>query len=63
MDFEQQFSQWIDESLAAEVPENVKAFAFLLWEPAEIKGSKFAVDLVGTECFDAEDSARGLGVR
>ena len=62
MDFEQQFSQWIDESLAAEVPENVKAFAFLLWEPAEIKGSKFAVDLVGT-ALRRGGSARGLGVR
>ena len=55
MEFEAQFSQWLDESLAAEVPDEVKAFAFLLWEPAEIEGSKFAVDLVGTARFDADD--------
>jgi hypothetical protein len=54
MDFEAQFSQWIKESLAAEVPKRVKGFAFLLGEPAETKGSKFAVDPVGTDRFDAD---------
>jgi hypothetical protein len=32
MDFEAQFSQWLDESLAAVDPKSVKAFGFLLWQ-------------------------------
>jgi hypothetical protein len=55
MNFEDQFSQWIDESLAGDIPESVKAFCFNLFEPAEIPGVKFGVELIGADRFDEGD--------
>ncbi len=55
MSFEDQFSEWIDESLASYIPECVKAFSFNLFEPAEIPGVRFGVELIGANRFDEKD--------
>ena len=53
--FEDQFHQWLQESLANGAPVGVVAFAFNLFEPAFDPASKFGVELVGTEAFDPDD--------
>jgi hypothetical protein len=55
MSFEDQFSRWIDDSLAADTPSSVKAFSFNLCEPAGIAGVKFGVELIGAGTFDEDD--------
>jgi hypothetical protein len=55
MDFEQQFAAWLNDGLAGDTPDNVKAFSFNLYEPAGIPDVKFGVEIVGAGSFDAED--------
>ncbi len=56
MDFEQEFRKWLGESLKLELPGEVKAFAFNLFEPASVDGVKFGVELIGAREFDVHDS-------
>jgi len=55
MSFEDEFSRWIDDSLAGDTPKSVKAFCFSLYEPAGLTGVKFGVELIGAGRFDEND--------
>lgn len=55
MTFSAQFEEWLKQAFSSGVPEDVKAFAFNLYEPAPIKGVCFGVELVGTGGFDREN--------
>lgn len=54
--FEDQFRNWLRESLSDGAPEDVVGFAFNLYEPGDDPNSKFAVELVGTDEFQHHDS-------
>ncbi|MCC5847289.1 MAG: hypothetical protein JJU29_04270 [Verrucomicrobia bacterium] len=55
MSFVHTFRCWLNESLAQDVPDSVKAFSFNLFEPAMVDGVKFGVEVVGTGEFDEDD--------
>ena len=46
-------SSWVDSTLATELPQDVKAIAFNLYEDA---GKKWSVEIVGTSSFNPDDS-------
>lgn len=52
MSFPEQFEDWLLEAFASEVPEEVKAFSFNLYEPAFVDDVKFGMKVVGTSQFD-----------
>lgn len=45
-------ANWIDQVLSGDVPYTVVAFCFNLYEEAD---SSWAMELVGTDCFDIEN--------
>lgn len=47
-----EFSKWLDNALLQEIPEEVTAFGFNLYEDED---DHWSVELVGTERFDPED--------
>lgn len=53
--FEKTFEDWLEESLSADISENVRAFSFNLDESAFEDGYKFGIELIGAERFDADD--------
>lgn len=55
MDFKNRFAAWLNDGLAGEIPDNVRAFSFNLYEPAMIEGVKYGVELIGADAFDEDD--------
>ncbi len=55
MKFDQQFENWVKKSLNSELPNNIKAFSFNLYEPALVEGVKFGIELIGAGAFDLEN--------
>lgn len=55
MKFAEQFEGWLRQAFASEVPGEVRAFSFNLFEPAFVTGVKFGVELVGASRFDPND--------
>jgi hypothetical protein len=53
--FERNFEEWLEESLESDIPDNVKAFSFNLYEPAFQAGYEFGMELIGAEKFDLND--------
>lgn len=53
--FEKTFEDWLEESLSADISENVRAFSFNLNEAAFVENCKFGIELIGAERFDADD--------
>lgn len=73
MDFENTFISWLHASLTAPIRDEVKAFAFNLYEPAGEPGVKFGIELIGAGVFDEDDpdwpceeiwepETRGIGI-
>jgi hypothetical protein len=54
MKFERDFRAWLESSLM-DVPPDVKAFSFNLFEPAPVPDVKFGVELIGAGEFDEND--------
>ena len=54
MDFPLQFHRWLD-AAAAEASHGIAAFSFNLYEPAQIPGVKFGIELIGARAFDPDD--------
>ncbi|TQV88228.1 hypothetical protein [Aliikangiella coralliicola] len=52
MNFEKQFYQWINQSLTGEIPPDVRAFSFNLFET----GENFGIELIGASEFDKHNS-------
>ena len=48
-----EFEKWVDSSLNTELPENVVAFCFNLYDDGN---GQWSVELVGTSSFDKDDS-------
>lgn len=48
--FEKTFEYWLEESLSVDIPENVCAFAFNLFECGD-----FGITIIGAERFDSND--------
>jgi hypothetical protein len=46
------FEKWIDDSLSTELPEEIEAFCFNLYEDGE---NEWSVEIVGTNSFDKND--------
>lgn len=59
--FEEVFEKWLEESLNADIPESVEAFAFNLDESAPLDGYEFGVELIGAERFDPDDEDWACG--
>ncbi len=55
MNFEEQFAAWLHESLAEDIPSDVEAFCFNLYEPAGQRDVKFGIELIGAGRFDETD--------
>lgn len=55
MDFPEQFAAWLATALAADIPDDVVAFHFNLYDYDGTRDIWFGIDLVGTERFDAAD--------
>lgn len=56
MNFEKTFEDWLEKSLEIEVPSEIKAFSFNLYESAYEEGYEFGIELIGAEKFDINDS-------
>lgn len=54
--FQNEFRQWLEGGLDADIPEDVKAYSFNLYEPAFEEGVKFGVELIGASAFDPNNS-------
>ena len=48
----QEISNWIESILAQDIPDQVRAFCFNLYEDG---GNKWSMELIGAEKFDLED--------
>jgi hypothetical protein len=55
IDFEQLFARWLGDCIDQGVPDDVCAFSFSLYEPANVPGVMFDIELIGAGEFDAED--------
>lgn len=55
MGFEQDFINWLNQGLKADLPSDIKAFSFNLFESASVDGVKFGVELIGASFFDEDD--------
>ncbi|MFI4853005.1 MAG: hypothetical protein ACIAZJ_28155 [Gimesia chilikensis] len=55
MDFNEDFNNWLTTALAEDIPDDVAAFHFNLYESAGDEEIRFGIDLVGAGCFDPED--------
>jgi hypothetical protein len=49
------FRTWLAASLAEDIPKEVEAFAFNLFETANVQ-EKFGIEIIGSAEFDEEDS-------
>jgi hypothetical protein len=56
MNFTEDFKLWLECAFKAGVPTSVVAFAFNLYEPALIKNTKFAIEIIGSGKFSPDDS-------
>ena len=56
MSFEEKFTNWLENSLAAVSSKKIKGFSFNLFEPAAIPGVKFGIELIGAQAFDKNDA-------
>lgn len=56
MNFEQHFEEWLSKGLQTDIPDEVKAYAFNLYEVAAEEGVKFGIELIGAGEFDPEDA-------
>jgi hypothetical protein len=56
MTFEEEFLNWLQLGLQSDLPGEIKAFSFNLFEPALVDGVKFGVELIGAGEFDENDS-------
>ncbi len=54
MSFSEDFARWLDGSLPSELPREISAFSFNLFEQSK-EGSKFGIELVGAGEFDEND--------
>ena len=52
MSFDTTFTKWLDQSIPANLPSDVRGFAFNL---TEVVSGEFEVELIGAERFDADD--------
>lgn len=50
---EKEVSKWIDAVLPQNIPEEVAAFCFNLYDDGD---GNWSMELVGTQCFDADDT-------
>jgi hypothetical protein len=55
VNFEEEFQVWLEKALKCDLPNEIKAFSFNLFEPALIDGVKFGVEIIGAGEFDAND--------
>lgn len=55
MSFEQEFENWLDGGLNGNLPINIKAYSFNLFEPALEEGVKFGIELIGAGEFYPHD--------
>ncbi len=55
MDFNEDFNNWLTAALSEDIPDDVAAFHFNLYESAGDEEIRFGIDLVGTGSFDPED--------
>ena len=55
MKYEEQLKHWLSQSFEEHIPPDVVAYSFNLLEPAGIPDVKFAIELVGTDRFKADD--------
>ncbi len=53
--FQDEFRRWLETGLDIDIPEDVKAYSFNLFEPAFEEGVKFGVELIGASAFDPDD--------
>ncbi|QDT81246.1 hypothetical protein Mal35_47270 [Gimesia maris] len=56
MRFQEQFETWLSNSLEEEIPAEVVAFHFNLYESTGQDDVIFGIDLIGAESFDPDDS-------
>lgn len=56
MNFEQEFENWLEEGLKGNLPNNIKAFSFNLFEPAFEDGVTFGIELIGAGEFSENDT-------
>jgi hypothetical protein len=50
--FEGTFEDWLEEVFKFAIPDQMLAFSFNLFEPANIKGVKFGINITGSREFD-----------
>jgi len=55
MNFEQEFEAWLSNNITCEIPEDVKAFSFNLFESCIEDDKKFGIELIGAGEFDSEN--------
>ena len=55
LNFGQKLKNWLNQGLRSELPNEIKAFSFNLFEPAQVDGVKFGVELIGAGKFDEND--------
>jgi hypothetical protein len=56
MDFEQEFKKWAASSVSGDIPPEVQAFSFNLFEAVPSADVKFGIELIGAAEFDENDS-------
>jgi hypothetical protein len=56
MTFPDQLANWLERTLTDEIPINVKAFSFNLYEPAFVDDTQFGIELIGANEFDLSNS-------
>ena len=56
MSFEREFKNWLQLGLQPDLPDEIEAFSFNLFEPALVDGVKFGVELIAAGEFDENDS-------
>ena len=55
MSFKNKLILWMEEALSGDIPEEVCAFSFNLFQPARVENVKFGIQLVGCDKFDEKD--------
>jgi hypothetical protein len=50
--FEKEFEKWLLESLQSDIPPEIKAFSFNLFEPFGEEEIEFGIELIGANTFD-----------
>lgn len=53
--FETAFAEWLADASCQSVSDEVVAFCFNLFEPADVPGVKFGIELIGAAQFDEGD--------